>query len=190
MLIVHWITRNYLPHDFWCQNGLTRGAHFVAGKHLTAAPSSICCSSVVSRESVWLASLLISHTSWQDSMRPRNEYFKATSREKNWFVAGPEFGSCKGRVNTKPDDFQILQIYPCLCWQHFDCLTFSTGTTFSNPRASQLKSYKHWTATTISGSWCWERILPWRSNREEIFVFSANRCLQRSPKCFSHSTGG
>ena len=71
----------------------TRKARFVAGGHMTEAPSSITYSSVVSRESVKIA-FLIAALNDLDIMSCDigNAYLNAPCREKIWFVAGPECG--------------------------------------------------------------------------------------------------
>jgi Reverse transcriptase (RNA-dependent DNA polymerase) len=71
----------------------TRKARFVAGGHMTEAPSSITYSSVVSRESVKIA-FLIAALNELDIMSCDigNAYLNAPCRERIWFVAGKECG--------------------------------------------------------------------------------------------------
>ena len=73
--------------DFTCK------ARFVAGGHMTEAPSSITYSSVVSRESVKIA-FLVAALNDLDIMSCDigNAYLNAPCREKIWFVAGKECG--------------------------------------------------------------------------------------------------
>jgi Reverse transcriptase (RNA-dependent DNA polymerase) len=78
---------------------LVRKARFVAGGHMTEAPTSITYSSVVSRESVRIALLIASLNDldvWAADVG--NAYLNAPCREKIWTVAGPEFGSDEGKV--------------------------------------------------------------------------------------------
>jgi Reverse transcriptase (RNA-dependent DNA polymerase) len=67
----------------------TRKARFVAGGHTTDTPSLITYSSVVSRDSVRLASLIGDVT---------NAYLNAKCREKIWFEDGIETGEDRGTV--------------------------------------------------------------------------------------------
>ena len=77
----------------------TRKSRFVAGGHTTEAPSSITCSSVVSRNSVWLA-FMIAALNGLDIMSCdlENTYLNATNREKIWSEGGIECGEDKGKV--------------------------------------------------------------------------------------------
>jgi hypothetical protein len=74
-------------------------ARFVAGGHMTKTPMSITYSSVVSRDSVRIAFLIITLNDL-DIMAcdVSNAYLNALCGEKIWFVAGPEFGSRQGQV--------------------------------------------------------------------------------------------
>jgi hypothetical protein len=71
----------------------TRKARFVAGGHLTEAPTSITYSTVVSRDSVRLA-FLIAGLNNLDVMACDigNAYLNAPCREKIWFLGGGEAG--------------------------------------------------------------------------------------------------
>ena len=71
----------------------TRKARFVAGGHLTDPPKESVYSSVVSRESVRLF-FLIAALNDLDILACdiQNAYLNAGTKEKNWFVAGLEFG--------------------------------------------------------------------------------------------------
>ena len=77
----------------------TRKARFVAGGHMTEAPSSLTYSSVVSRDSVKIAFLLAALNDL-DIMACDigNAYLNAPCREKIWFEAGPECGALRGKV--------------------------------------------------------------------------------------------
>ena len=77
----------------------TRKARFVAGGHLTEAPSGITYSSVVSRDSVRLA-FLYAELNGLDVMvcDIGNAYLNAPCREKVWFVGGIEVGNDAGHV--------------------------------------------------------------------------------------------
>jgi hypothetical protein len=77
----------------------SRKARFVAGGHMTAAPSSITYSSVVSRDSVRLA-FVIAALNGLDVMMCDigNAYLNAPCREKIWFKGGPETGDDQGKV--------------------------------------------------------------------------------------------
>ena len=64
----------------------TRKSRFVAGVHTTEAPASITYSSVVSRDSVWLAFMIASLNVLDIiSCDLENAYLNATNREKIWF---------------------------------------------------------------------------------------------------------
>ncbi|MHA7927589.1 MAG: Ty1/Copia family ribonuclease HI, partial [Marinobacter sp.] len=77
----------------------TRKARFVAGGHLTDAPSSITYSSVVSRDSVRIA-LLVAALNDLDiqACDIGNAYLNAPCRERIWFQGGSEVGPDKGKV--------------------------------------------------------------------------------------------
>jgi len=77
----------------------TRKARFVAGGHMTEAPSSITYSSVVSRDSVRLA-FLVAELNGLDIMACDigNAYLNAPCREKVWFVGGIDTGADHGKV--------------------------------------------------------------------------------------------
>ena len=76
-----------------------RKARMVAGGHTTTTPSSITYSSVVSRDSVRIA-LTISALNGLKVLGCdiQNAYLTAKCREKIWIIAGPEFGSEKGKI--------------------------------------------------------------------------------------------
>lgn len=78
---------------------LTRKARFVAGGHMTEPPESITYSSVVTRESVRIAFLMASVLGLDVCAADvTNAYLNAKCREKIYCVAGPEFGSDKGKI--------------------------------------------------------------------------------------------
>jgi hypothetical protein len=72
----------------------TRKARFVADGHLTDPPKESVYSSVVTRESVRIF-FLICALNGLDVLAcdVQNAYLNATTKEFNWFVAGPELGS-------------------------------------------------------------------------------------------------
>ena len=76
-----------------------RKARMVAGGHKTTTPTSLTYSSVVSRDSVRLA-FLIAALNGLDILACdiQNAYLTAPCREKIFTIAGPEFGSDKGKV--------------------------------------------------------------------------------------------
>jgi hypothetical protein len=71
----------------------TRKARFVAGGHWTDAPTQITYSSVVTRDSVWIAFLIAAFNEIDIlSVDIGNAYLQAPVREKVHTTAGPEFG--------------------------------------------------------------------------------------------------
>lgn len=77
---------------------LTKKARYVAGGHLTDTPSFLTYSSVVSRESVRITFTLAA-LNGQDILADdvSNTYLNAPTKEKVYFIAGPEFGAKAGR---------------------------------------------------------------------------------------------
>lgn len=76
----------------------TRKARFVAGGHMTEAPSTITYASVVSRESVRILFMLAALNDLNVlSADISNAYLNAPCAEKVCFKAGHEFGDRKGR---------------------------------------------------------------------------------------------
>ena len=72
----------------------TRKARFVAGGHLTDPPKETVYSSVVTRESVRIFFLICALNDLDClSCDVQNAYLNALTKEKNWFIAGPELGS-------------------------------------------------------------------------------------------------
>ena len=78
---------------------LSRKAHFVAGGHMTEAPSSLTYSSIVSRDSVRIAFLLAALNGLDiQACDVSNAYLNAPCREKIWFEGGPECGAERGQI--------------------------------------------------------------------------------------------
>jgi hypothetical protein len=76
-----------------------RKARFVAGGHMTEAPSGITYSSVVSRDSVRLAFLYAGLNNLEVmACDIGNAYLNAPCREKVWFHGGLEAGDDRGKV--------------------------------------------------------------------------------------------
>ena len=76
-----------------------RKARLVAGGHKKETPSSMCYSSVVSRESVRIALLIAALNDSQIlSCYMQNAYLNAPCREKIYCKAGDEFGSDAGKI--------------------------------------------------------------------------------------------
>ena len=90
---------NYFIWDVKLGENFCRKARLVAGGHKTEVPSSICFSSVVSRESVRIA-LTIAALNGLDILACdiQNAYLNAKCREKIYYIAGPEFGSDAGKI--------------------------------------------------------------------------------------------
>jgi len=77
----------------------TRKARYVAGGHLTEAPSSITYSTVVSRDSIRILLLVAARNDLDIySCDIQNAYLNAKPRERVYFVAGEEFGDAKGQI--------------------------------------------------------------------------------------------
>ena len=77
----------------------TRKSRFVAGCQTTEAPSAIAYSSVVSRDSVRLAFMMVALNGLDImSCDLENAYLNATHREKIRFEGGIECGEDKGKV--------------------------------------------------------------------------------------------
>ncbi len=75
-----------------------RKARYVAGGHMTEAPSTITYASVVSRESVRIALTLAALNDLEVKTADiENAYLTAPVAEKIWCVLGPEFGSDAGK---------------------------------------------------------------------------------------------
>ena len=76
-----------------------RKARYVAGGHTTDPPSSITCSSVVSRDSIRISFTLAALNNVDIGAADiGNAYLKAKCQEKIWTVVGTGFGSEKGKV--------------------------------------------------------------------------------------------
>jgi hypothetical protein len=77
----------------------TRKARFVAGGHLTEAPGSITCSSVVSQDSIRLAFLIAGLNDLDVFAEDvTNAYLNAPCREKIWLEGQIETGKDHGKV--------------------------------------------------------------------------------------------
>ena len=71
-----------------------RKAWLVAGGHMTETLATLMYSSVVSRDSIWIALTLVALNDLQVmSCDIQNTYLMADCREKIWMYAGPELGS-------------------------------------------------------------------------------------------------
>jgi hypothetical protein len=86
----------------------TRKARFVAGGHMTNAPTSITYLSVVLQESVKIA-FLIAALNGLDIMSCDigNTYLNAPCHEKIWFVAGPECGPLLAGIGLESDVLKL-----------------------------------------------------------------------------------
>ena len=83
--------------DIKMNGKFTIKARFVAGGHMTKPPSSMTFSTVVTRESVQISSLLVGLNELDvQAADISNAYLNAPCRELIWIVAGPEFGSNEG----------------------------------------------------------------------------------------------
>jgi hypothetical protein len=78
---------------FDVKSTLTRKARMVAGGHLTDPPKDAVFSSVVTRDSVRIA-FTVAALNDLDVLAGdvQNAYLNAPTKEKCWFIAGPEFG--------------------------------------------------------------------------------------------------
>ena len=90
----HWIHRDQLSYDFDVKMDFACKAHFVAGGHMTEAPSSITYTGVVAHDSVRLA-FLIAALNGLDILACEmgNAYLNAHCCEKIWFLGGTEVGT-------------------------------------------------------------------------------------------------
>lgn len=76
-----------------------RKARMVAGGHTTEAPATLTYSSVVSRDSVRIALTIAALNDLQVlACDIQNAYLTAKCREKIYTIAGPEFGSERGKI--------------------------------------------------------------------------------------------
>jgi hypothetical protein len=86
-----WI-RSHLIFDV--KMDFTRKARYVAGGHMTDPPASITYSSIVSRDSVHIAFLIVTLSDSQLLATDfGNAYLNASPREKVYTTAGREFGA-------------------------------------------------------------------------------------------------
>ena len=89
----------HIIFDIKMGENFRRKARLVAGGHMTNTPSSITYSSVVSRDSVRIALLIAALNDLQvKACDIQNAYLTAPCREKICIIAGPEFGSEKGKT--------------------------------------------------------------------------------------------
>ena len=85
--------------DIKMSENFRRKARLVADGHKTTSPSSITYSSVVSRDSVRIALTLAALNDLDIlSCDILNAYLTAPCRELFYCIAGPEFGSDKGKI--------------------------------------------------------------------------------------------
>ena len=76
-----------------------RKARLVTGGHMTETPATLTYSSVVSRDSVWIALTVAALNDLQVMLCDiQNAYLMADCQEKIWTYAGPEFGSEQGSI--------------------------------------------------------------------------------------------
>jgi len=89
----------HLIFEIKLSENFRRKARFVADGHTHLVKPSLSYSTVVSRDSVRIAFLLAALKSLKIlSCDIQNAYLSAPCREKNYHVAGDEFGSEKGKV--------------------------------------------------------------------------------------------
>ena len=89
----------HLIFDIKLGENFRRKARYVAGGHTTETPASLTYSSVVSRDSVRIAFLLAALNGLDIKVCDiQNAYLTADCREKIYTIAGPEFGSERGKI--------------------------------------------------------------------------------------------
>jgi len=89
----------HLIFDVKMGENFRRKARMVAGGHVTDVPHSMTYSSVVSRDSVRIAFTIAALNGLKVlGCDIQNAYLTAPTREKVWTMAGPEFGSDKGKI--------------------------------------------------------------------------------------------
>ena len=87
----------HMVFDVKMGENFRRKARFVVGGHMTEAPSTLTCSSIVSRDSVRIILLVVALNGLNImACDIQNAYLMADCREKIWTIARPEFGSEKG----------------------------------------------------------------------------------------------
>jgi hypothetical protein len=85
--------------NFEVKMDFTRKARFMAGGHMTDPPVIMTYSSVVSRDSVRIGILLAALNDLElVAAGIGNAYLQATTKEKIYAIAGPEFGELQGRT--------------------------------------------------------------------------------------------
>ena len=88
----------HMIFDVKMNENFRRKARMVADGHKTETPASITYSSVVSRDSVRIALTIAALNELKiQACDIQNAYLTAPCREKFWMIAGPEFGSDKGK---------------------------------------------------------------------------------------------
>ena len=89
----------HLIFDIKLGENFRRKARYVAGGHTTETPASLTYSSVVSRDSVRIAFLLAALNGLDIKVCDiQNAYLTADCRENIYTIAGPEFGSERGKI--------------------------------------------------------------------------------------------
>ena len=89
----------HMIFDIKIGENFRRKARLVAGGHTTETPAALTYASVVSRDSVRIALTIAALNDLQVlACDIQNAYLTAKCREKIWTVAGPEFGSEKGKI--------------------------------------------------------------------------------------------
>ena len=89
----------HLIFDIKMGENFRRKARMVAGGHKTEVPHSLTYSSVVSRDSVRIAFTIAALNDLKVlGCDIQNAYLTAPTREKVWTIAGPEFGTEKGKI--------------------------------------------------------------------------------------------
>ena len=105
---------------FEVKNDFTQKAPFLAGWHMTNAPSTATYSSVVSRESVCIAFLLAALNNLEIlACNISNAYLNAPYREKILFLGGNETGSYKDKVLAITTGGVTVLCGRCAQWWRF-----------------------------------------------------------------------
>ena len=90
--------RCHMIFDIKLGENFRRKARYVAGGHTNETPVSLAYSSVVARDSVRIAFLLAALNGLDvKACYIQNAYLTADCREKIYTIAGPEFGSERGK---------------------------------------------------------------------------------------------
>ena len=89
----------HMIFDIKLGENFRRKARYVAGGHMTETPASLTYSSVVARDSVRIAFVLAALNDLDiRACDIQNAYLTADCREKIYTIAGPEFGSERGKI--------------------------------------------------------------------------------------------